>query len=365
MRNLLFAADSVPAGTIVWRIQRVTDLNINLNVPALEKLMDYTASGVGAIAGLLLAPLRASREGKARLTAAKADAEVRRIEAESDAQSLVIIADAQAKARQSFDTPIESERGMMEISRDNITQKIEFQERKRLANVRSVVTYAAEELQDKEVQDHAPDPDWTARLFDSVQDVSSEEMQRIWAKILSGEVESPGRTSLRTLDTLRNMTKRDAEMFRDVCDFVIRDVGHDFVFYDGKYPHSYDALRYDNLFHLQDCGLMNVGPLLINRFTWNDRSRREGIVFSYQDGFLKVMNEKGTEKELKIPSVFLTTAGRELSRIAECTLQSDYLRSFAGFLRSKKCQLSYATVIKESPGEQFRHADFTLIEPSS
>ena len=53
-------------------------------------------------------------------------------------------------------------------------------------------------------------------------------MQKIWAKILSGEVENLGRTSLRTLDTLKNMTKRDAEMFRDICNFVIGD----FVFYE-------------------------------------------------------------------------------------------------------------------------------------
>ena len=322
--------------------------DININVPGLEKLVDYTASGVGAVAGPMLALWKARRE-----------AEAKRITAQADADALQIIADAQAKARQSLDAPIESGHGTLEIHGDTITQRIEFQERKRQSNIVSVVRDAAAELGDKEVPNHEPDPDWTARFFDSVQDVSSEDMQKIWARILSGEVENPGRTSFRTLDTLKNMTKRDAEMFRNVCDFVIDD----FVFYDSEYRQSYDAPKPRNLFHLQDCGLMNVGSLLIKRCTWNDRSRREGIVFLYGSSLLKILNEKGTEKDLTIPSVFLTTAGRELSRVAECTLQIDYLRSFAGFLRSKNCQLSYAEVIEELPDEQFRHAGFIPMEP--
>ncbi len=35
-------------------------------------------------------------------------------------------------------------------------------------------------------------------------------LQKLWAEVLSGEVENPGRTSLRTLDILRNLTQEDA-----------------------------------------------------------------------------------------------------------------------------------------------------------
>ena len=332
--------------------------DININVPGFEKLVDYIASGIGAVAGPMLAPWKASKEAEAKRITAQAGAETQIIKARADANALQIIADAQSKARQSLDVPIESGHGTLEISRDSIQQRIEFQEQKRQSNIVSVVRVAAAELGGKEVPNHEPDPDWTARFFDCVQDVSSEDMQKIWAKILSGEVETPGRTSLRTLDTLRNMTKKDADMFRDVCNFIIDD----FVFYDEKYARSYDTLRYDNLLHLQDCGLINAGPLAKN-LHWDDRTYREGFVFRYQDILLKSINEKKTEKDTTIQSVMLTTAGRELSRIAECTLQMDYLQSFAGFLRSKNCSLSYAKVIEELPGGQFRHAGFIPLEP--
>ena len=109
-------------------------IDVTLRVPAIEKLVDYAASGVGAIAGPMLANWRASREGQASLTSTRVNTEVHLLETESKARSLQIIADAQAKARQSIDTAIESGHGRVEITREDIIQLIEFQGRKRLTN---------------------------------------------------------------------------------------------------------------------------------------------------------------------------------------------------------------------------------------
>ena len=80
---------------------------------------------------------------------------------------------------------------------------------------------AAKELGDKQVNDSNADHDWVARFFEDAQDVTSEDMQRIWAQILAGEVETPGRTSLHTLAILRYMTKRDAESFKNLSQFAV------------------------------------------------------------------------------------------------------------------------------------------------
>ena len=61
----------------------MTVVDVNLRVPALEKLVDYSASGIGAVAGPMLAPWKARKEAKARL-----------IESEGKADSLKLIADA-------------------------------------------------------------------------------------------------------------------------------------------------------------------------------------------------------------------------------------------------------------------------------
>ena len=332
--------------------------DFTIRIPAIDKLLDYTASGVGAIAGPMLANWKATREGRARITAARADAEVREIEAGSEARSLGIIADAQAQAKHRLAAPDEEVRGEIAISREDIAQSMEFQGRKRLANVKSVMDYAADELGDKEVDDHEPDPDWTARFFNEVQDVSSEDMQRIWARILAGEVESPGRTSLRTLDILRNMTRKDAEMFKGICDFVINN---DFVFYHGSVK-DFEALDYSKFLHLQDCGLVTVGPSLTKVFEWQET--KESLLL-YQDGILEITGNVDAKDILRIPAARLTSAGKELSPLVQGTYQLEYLHALSEFLKSEKHELHYLQGIKHLPDEMIQYTSRTLIEPDS
>ena len=231
-------------------------MDLNVKVPALEKLVDYTASGIGAVAGPMLAPWKARKEAEARL-----------IEARADADSLKLIADAQAKARNSLVESDEAGRGVLEIDQDGIRQRIEFQERKRQANIASAFRDAAAELGDKEVPDREPDHDWTARFFDGVQDVSSEDMRKLWARILSGEVEEPGRTTLRTLDILKNMTKEDARVFRDICNYVIDD----FVFYPQEFQTGHPKLSFNNIIHLQNADLLHASSRLAKKLIFEEQ----------------------------------------------------------------------------------------------
>ena len=332
--------------------------DFNLNVKAVEKLLDYTASGVGAIAGPILAPWRASREGKARLIAARADADIRRIEAESEAETSPIIAQARSQARLYLMSPDADVRGTVEVTRRDIVQRVEYQERKRLANVRSVVEEAADELGDKEVPDHEPDPDWTARFFNEVQDVSSEDMQKIWAKILAGEVESPGRTSLRTLDTLRDMTKKDAKMFTDICDFVVRN---DFVFYDNSME-GFEALNYSNLLHLQDCGLINVGPNLIKKFRWGENKQ---IVLMYHGGALLVTGNSDNDGTSAHTGYFAHNCGEGTISVRPMRVAYGISASLLKFSQLKGWHTSLGT--RERPRLIPIRADstvFSLTEPS-
>ena len=301
-------------------------------VLAIDKLVDYTASGIGAIAGPMLLPWRAAREAKAKLISVQADADARRIEAESSARSLDIIADAQAKARKQLVAPNETAAGVAEISRDDVFQRIEFQERKRLANIRSVVEAAADDLGEKEVVDHEPDPDWTARFFEGAQDISSEDMQKIWGKILAGEVERPGGTSLRTLDNLRNMTKSEAQMFKDACDFVL---GGGFLFHS-KVTEQFDAVKYSAMLQLQDVGLVNIEVGLTIQLDLNDDGKYHLLHKKY---ILIIISSEETRRRLDIPSVRVTPVGRELYQFVQTRPNLDYLQHFSKFLGSLGCQL--------------------------
>ena len=318
-------------------------VDVNLKVPAIEKLLDYAASGIGAVAGPMLATWRARQEAKAKL-----------IGVQVEADSLRLIADAQADARRSLVEPDQTGSGMLEIGADGIAQRIEFQEKKRQANIVSVVQDAAAELGGKEVPDREPDPDWTARFFDGVKDVSSEDMRKIWTRILAGEVESPGRTALRTLDVLRNMTREEAEIFKSACEFIIDD----FIFYPRKDRTTHPVLQQVDVMRLQDADLLHTSTSLAKILNFF-----EGKCHIPHRGFcLRIISNENRES-ISIPAIPLTRSGRDLSQVLERDLCIKNLRLFSKFLRDNNCGLHYAQIIEEYSDGVIRHTDFVPIEP--
>ena len=314
-------------------------VDINVKVPAIEKLPDYTASGIGAVAGPLLLPWRAYFEGKANRISARADADVRSIQASSEAESLPIIAKARADARQYLVSADADVSGTVDITRDNVAQRIEFQEQKRLANIRDVVAGAAEIIGDKEVADHEPDHDWTARIFDYVQDVTSDGLKQIWARILAGEVESPGRTSLRTLSILRDMSQHDAQIFHNMVEYMIGD----FILVD--YCGTASGNPKDAEFiALANMGLIYPSATVSKRITLGDDGKY-GLLH-HGCGLIIEGKTANTDLDTRILSVaVLTPQGQELATFCTHEPNQQYLALFAGWLERQDCTLSLARVI--------------------
>ena len=328
----------------------MVDVNVNLKVPALEKLVDYTASGIGAVAGPMLATWRARQDAKAKLIGAQADAD-----------SLRLIAGAQADARRSLLAPDETGGGVLEIGTDGITQRIEFQEKKRQANIASVVQEAAAELGDKEVPDHEPDPDWTARFFERVQDVSSENLRRIWARILAGEVETPGRTSLRTLSILENMTQRDAiefskEMEYRISNFLLKGFRDTVCIDDSGFV----------FLNFQEIGLINPDFSAQKNIKLGNLGK---LGLEYNGFMLLVSGTPNTDLSddlFEVDTIVLTKSGNEIANFFDNTPNYEYLSYFSKFLRERKCTLHCAPVIGRNPDGAAMYHPHTLrvIDPA-
>ena len=308
-------------------------VDVNLKVPAFEKLVDYAASGIGAVAGPMLATWRARQDAKAKL-----------IDAQADADSLRLIAGAQADARRSLVLSGEAGHGVLEIGSKGIEQRIEFQEKKRQANIASVVREAATGLGDKEVPDREPDPDWTARFFARVQDVSSENLQRMWARILAGEVETPGRTSLYTLSTLGNMSQRDAVDFSKEMEYRISN----FVIQQYR-----DNVRLDGsgfiFLHFQEIGLINPAFSAQKVIRLGDRGK---LWLEHNGLTLLVSGAANTDLSddlFGIGTFVLTKSGNEIADFCDSTPNFGYLSYFSKFLKERNCTLHCAPIIGRSP----------------
>jgi uncharacterized repeat protein (TIGR03899 family) len=69
------------------------------------------------------------------------------------------------------------------------------------------------------------DPDWFHSFIDLAENIYSPAMQELWGKILAVEVSRPGSFSLRSLETLKLITQRDAQLFSTACSLATRRVG--------------------------------------------------------------------------------------------------------------------------------------------
>lgn len=83
----------------------------------------------------------------------------------------------------------------------------------------------AEEMLESDSQtppDEKVETDWLFRWRDSASQISREELQDLWGRLLAGEVKAPGSYSLRTLGFLKNLSQQDAEAIAKLSQFVVQ-----------------------------------------------------------------------------------------------------------------------------------------------
>ncbi len=309
---------------------------------AIAKLVEVVASGIGSVAGPILAPWKAKREGQAQV-----------IVAENDARVLEIRTEAHMSARNHLAVKTEGVTGEIELL-DSINERLQYQEQKRLANIRAVVGHAAMRLKNKAVPNDEPDHDWTARFFNDVQDVSSEKMQVLWGRILSGQVERPGSSSLRTLRVLRDLDKDTANLFARLCS-VSMFLKHDGTVLDarvaflGGEPRSSSlaefGLSFSSLNRLHEHGLIiavydswrNYGTSIVS----NPRTQPPVLPFEHQGRRWVLTSAKPRRpgEQWKLYGVALSLSGIELSSVVNRTPQPGYLARLEEFFRSEGLQM--------------------------
>ena len=321
-------------------------MKIDLNVSALEKLVDYTASGIGSVAGLMMAMWAPWK--------AKKDAEAKKIAAGGNAAILQIQAEAQAQARSILISQDANFTGELDIT-ETVKQRLQFQEQKRLINIKSVVGQTAELLGDKSVADIEPDHDWTARFFNDVQDVSSEEMQSLWAKILAGEVERPGSTSIRALGILKNLDKRTARLFETFCSACVFLIPDGINFMDARVPslggnaahNSLQAygLNFDKLNRLNEHGLIisdynswyDYRSCIIN-LAVTPPGQQFMLPFKFQDHlwYLVPNGQRDLSKAFELSGVAMTFSGQELSKVIDLQPMEKFSHDLTNYFQKEK-----------------------------
>ncbi|MBQ3409283.1 MAG: DUF2806 domain-containing protein [Clostridia bacterium] len=201
-------------------------------------------------------------------------------------------------------------------------------------NIDSVVTKAYNEIEHEScISDEPVDNDWLYRYFECVGEVSNDEMQNLWSKILVGEIKKPNTYSMRTLDTLKNMTQREAMLFKKVSSFILYqyDKLEPFIYGNIKILKKY-GITVDDLLELQDCGLIGLNDYLVSE---NDEKDR---IFNYS----VIMEAK---QKIRFPIFILSKSGIQILNIfnEKLTYSRDYFIDVCNDIKVHNGSLSIET----------------------
>ncbi len=270
------------------------------------KLIECVSKGIG----VLYKPTQIKKEGQA-------SAEVFKIQLEVIETALTKSPEVAAIALSTLGGKLE----LAEIERlaERAHARISYQNTKEQENLEAIVGESIKYL-GSTVAEEEVDPDWRTRFFNKAKDVSNEEMQEVWSKILAGEVTKPGSFSLRAIELLSLMSQSEAELFRKMSSYVF-DHGHAIISHGTIQTKGFNSeLNFVNILRLQDAGILMTkeGLALNQEFPPNGF-----IPLSFAHGKLILRNSSKEKKVVRLNVLTLTTAAKELMSLLDAPKWTD------------------------------------------
>ncbi len=155
--------------------------------------------------------------------------------------------------------------------------------------------------------------DWVTNFFDKCRIVSDDQMQVLWAKILAGEANLPGKFSRRTVNLLVSLDKVDAELFTSLCGFCWFVAGDavPLILEPRDTIYNNQEINFGSLLHLDAAGLMKY-----DYFSHFHRTRLPKIItVDYYGRLLNIHLPKESDNVFDVGTTIFTKAGEELSSI--------------------------------------------------
>lgn len=208
------------------------------------------------------------------------------------------------------------------------------------------------------------DFDWFVRFYEATGSVSDDAMQHLWAKILAGEIAQPSSFSLKTIDVMKNLSKKDAELFVKIC-------SHSFAMNESVYflPNENEYLKcagitYANIMKLNELGLMfNNGFISFDLSISNEPQ----ILMINHDLIMMIASSSGKPEKASITQYPFTEVGKELSTlINESASDEDFLKYGELLSRDKSLDISVHKVInREGNSIRFEKRDLIHVDISA
>lgn len=231
---------------------------------------------------------------------------------------------------------------------------------RREVNVAKAILFAEEDIQqtscatpgDQEIPDMAADPDWLYRWRDAASEVSAEELQHLWGRVLAGEVRSPGSFSLRTLEFLRNISRQEAEAIELLSRYAI----YGFIYSEDAALLEAEGMNLSFLLAMQDLGLISgVGGVGLSATVTSLRPDSFEQVFIVGNRAL-IVTHPNPQQKLQWSAYVVTRLGQEVFRLGTPKPSDPYLRALGTAIVRKGFKVAIANGFM-LPDRRFRYFD--------
>ncbi|WP_282003145.1 DUF2806 domain-containing protein [Veillonella denticariosi] len=207
------------------------------------------------------------------------------------------------------------------------------------------------------------DFDWFVRFYEAVGNISDEAMQELWAKLLAGEVAEPSSFSLKTIDVLRNLSKKDAELFSLVCSHSVMTRGESYFL-----PHYDTYLKKHNIYYadimkLNEQGLIfNDGTIGVSISITHDFN----ALFWNNELIMTTVLSDGKDIEVDIKAYPFTQAGHEIATLVSKSISEEGFIELARQIvdENKEYTLEVHKIVNLDE-KSIRYESKNLLEPIS
>lgn len=209
---------------------------------------------------------------------------------------------------------------------DQVAQYILAREARKMNNIKQVVEKTQSMFAEGEQVSNEPvNPDWGNRFISIVEDISDDEMQKLWARILAGEIKHPKSYSLRTLELLRNITTDEAELFLTASKYII----------DNRFlcTEKFAMCNLEELLILSDmgviCGNSNI------HYDVNIPAGMMPTLCLNNDTHIKLYNNSDKKVTISIKGYSLSRAGSEILKLVDRQPDDNFIQSLADKYKDK------------------------------
>lgn len=169
----------------------------------------------------------------------------------------------------------------------------------------------------------AIEDDWLHMWKDYSSKVSAEGLQRLWGSVLAGEIKSPGKYSIRTLEFLKLLSRREAELITKIAPFGIGG-----IIPRGSFEYLWSkGLTYGQLMHLQSIGVIQgLDAFSLEKKYVSAKSNRFAVVMNSHGRCLLVEHDDPL-KTFTLEVCSFTHVGAQLLALGKFEHDEGYLRA--------------------------------------